>query len=855
MEPTCNRASFLTTKMLVVYALLIFFSACKTSPELVRIVEDFNFEWEFKQGNFQDAVSATGDKEGWAEIRLPHDWSIEQSYTKENSACSTGFLPTGIGWYRKSFSMPQEYQGKSIWIEFDGVCNNSEVYLNGTLLGKRPSGYSAFAYELSDKLLYGGELNVLAVKVDHHNYADSRWYTGSGINRNVRLVVTSPIHFAHWGVQITTPTVDDGKAVVRVKADIENKLESPKQMQLQISLNDASGNLVATTQSIVEVNEQGEVVSDIELANAVLWSPETPVLYTANLKLQDEAVTVDELNVRFGVRSAIFDANKGFILNGNPVKIKGVNLHDDAGLLGTAVPKDVWRTRVAKLKSIGCNAIRMSHNAHSSDFMEVCDEMGMLVMAEAFDEWMLPKGKSLVYLGDNAAPDSVSNCYANIFNQWAERDIKDLVRRDFNHPSVVMWSIGNEIEWTFPYYSATYNDVNGKQVYNTYTPNYDSLVIRTAFNKRVDSDSLTTTAQKLVGWVKEIDTTRVVTTGSVHPSIALASGYGQAVDVLGFNYRAVEYDRAHETYPNLKIIGSENWGSWMEWKNVKERDFVAGMFAWTGFAYIGEAGPWPRKGLEISFFDFAGFKTPRGHFFECLWKDSPKVYMVTTPADQSEYSQTAAGEWQFTQREYEIRGMSWLRNWEWDVVNEKWNYEDGKPVVVQAYTNCEEVELFLNGESLGKKSAADFDDHIVKWMVDYKSGELKLVGYNGGKVADEYALKSQGQLASIEIKSDRSDMAANNYDVVQVELSLLDESGTLVTDVDQEVVFEYQGEVTLLGVDNGWEMNVQNHKTNRIVTHNGKAMVMFQAKSKAGNLKLVAKAGDLNSNELAITIQ
>ena len=848
-------ASFLKEAFITCAVLLLLF-ACRPNLESSRITEDFNFDWKFKLGLAENAMSATYPDQDWRAVRLPHDWSIEQGYTTENTACSTGFLPAGIGWYRKTFYVPKEYRGQSIRIDFDGVCNNSEVYLNGQLLGKRPSGYSAFSYDLTDKLFFGDEKNVIAVKVDHSRYADSRWYTGSGINRNVKLVILPPIHFSKWGVKITTPEVSHKKAVVQIETSIDNDTETSRKLQLQIDLLDAFGEVVATSQSPVEVQTGAQLLSVVELANPRLWDVENPNLYTARLMLKDRGAVLDETDVRLGIRSASFDANCGFLLNGKQVKIKGVNMHDDAGLLGTAVPKDVWRSRVLKLKSIGCNAIRMSHNAHSTDLMDVCDEMGMLVMAEAFDEWMVPKDKSIVYLGDGAAPDSISRGYSSVFNEWAERDIKDLVHRDFNHPSVILWSIGNEIEWTFPYYSATYNDVNGKQVYNTFTPNYDSLVIRTAFNKRVGvADSLTITAQKLAGWVKEIDTTRAVTTGSVHPSIALASGYGQAVDVLGFNYRAVEYDRAHQNYPNLKIIGSENWGSWMEWKNVNERDFVAGMFAWTGFAYIGEAGPWPRKGLEISFFDFAGFKTPRGHFFECLWTNTPKIYMVTTPANLSEYSIEPNGEWKFTKRKYEIPSMSWLRNWEWDVVSEKWNYRENDPIVVQAYTNCDEAELFLNGESLGKKALADCEDGILKWFVKYKTGALKIIGYNDGVFADEYELKSQEPLKSIEIDADKSELHANNYDVVQIELKLLDESGTLVTDSDQEVIFEYQGDVTLLGVDNGWEMNVQDHKTNRIVTHNGKALIMFQTTSKADILKLTARSGDLKSNELTIQIQ
>jgi len=578
-------------------------------------------------------------------------------------------------------------------------------------------------------------------------------------------------------------------------------------------------------------------------------------MYTAQIKVSKNNKYLDETETKFGIRTAVFDANKGFILNGKPVKIKGVNLHDDCGLVGTAVPKDVWRYRIEKLQSIGCNAIRMSHNAHSPELMDLCDEMEMLVMDEAFDEWMVAKGKSKVYLGDNAAPKEFTHGYPEDFNEWSEQDLKDLVRRDFNHPSVIMWSIGNEIEWTFPYYTGAYNAVNGKQEYNSYVPDYDSLKIRTALTKLVSVDSLTLTAKKLAKWVKEVDTSRPVTCGSVHPSVAMASGYGEAVDVLGFNYRAVEYDKAHQRYPNLKIIGSENWGSLGEWENVKNRNFVAGMFAWTGFAYLGEAGPWPRKGLNISFFDFAGFKTPRGHFFECLWKKEPKVYMVTTPASESEYSFDQEKGWTFTQREYEIPSMKWLRRWEWDLVNEKWNYKTGEPIIVQAYTNCEEAELFLNGQSLGKNSLADFTDHILKWQVDYQKGELKIIGYNHGKVTDHYILKSQGSLSSIDIQANRTSMKANNYDVAIVKLSLLDKSGTLLTDHDQEVVFQIEGDVRPLGVDNGWEMNVQRHNTNQIVTHNGKAIVMVQAGNTTGKVKLFAKSGNLKSNEITIKIE
>lgn len=839
------------------YVLITFLilTSCSQKNTETRIIEDFNYDWKFNLGVNNEAFQTEFDDSSWEKLNVPHDWSIEQGYTKENSAASTGFVEGGIGWYRKDFSLNANDKDKQINILFDGVYNNSKVWINGYLLGERPNGYSSFSYNLTEHLNYNGN-NVIAVKVDRTAYADSRWYTGSGIYRKVQLIKTSPLHVAQWGTQITTPKVANESAEILVVTKLENNNSNNlNNVTLNYTILDKDGLKVAELSSKSDKLLMDK--STITVDNPKLWGIENPNLYTLKTEVFQNEKLVDVTTEKFGIRSFNFDANKGFFLNGKNVKIKGVNLHHDAGAVGAAVPKSIWEYRIDKLKSIGVNAVRMAHNPHSVELMEVCDEKGILVMAEAFDEWFNAKGKNKVYIGDNAAKGEIAKSYPVHFNEWAERDLKDLILRDFNHPSVFMWSIGNEIEWTFGHYSKTFNEVNKKSGDQGYelVPTYNVNDIKETFDKNSKGeDLLAKTANQLVKWVKEVDTTRPTTCGSVLPSIGLTSGYGTAVDVYGFNYRASEYDVAHKAFPNLKILGTENWGAYSEWKAVKERDFVPGIFAWTGFAYLGEAGPWPRKGLNISFFDYAGFKTPRGHFFECLWKSEPKVYMVTTPAKESEFSFTEKEGWKFDMQYSAPPVWKMLRKWEWYKTYPKWKYENDEAIVVQTYTNCEEAELFLNGISLGKQKLVDVTktDNILKWLVPYKSGELKVVGYNNGEKVDEYLLNTTDKVSKIEIESTKTTLNADGYDVAIITAKLVDEKGNLIVDKDQEIEFIVDGEVKNLGVDNGWEMNVQPHKATKVVTHNGKAIILIQSTKKKGNSKVSAKSDKIESEILEI---
>ncbi|WP_066631055.1 glycoside hydrolase family 2 TIM barrel-domain containing protein [Labilibacter marinus] len=854
--------------------------SCADVAQDARETIDFNDDWKFHLGDVEQASATDYNDEEWRKLRLPHDWSIEIGYEKplavtkpgevrkstndsnlpsnitavqaneyRKTASSTGFVQGGIGWYRKSFQLNDSDRDKNISIEFDGIYTRSKVWVNGQLLGYRPNGYISFAYDLSPYLNFEGE-NVIAVQVDHTNYVDSRWYTGSGIYRNVRLVKKANTHIVNWGVRITTPKITRESADVVISTELASSIEDVKELKVQVAIADKEGNEVATINENIQLNKSAIAKLKLNIVQPKLWDIENPHLYTAHIKVFKGDVLLDNVKQKFGVRTAEFTADKGFFLNGKSVKIKGVNLHHDAGAVGAAVPIDVWKRRLLQLQSIGCNAIRTAHNPYAPEFLDLCDELGMLVDAEFYDEWSQDKDKHTTRLGANDAPASFAAGYSEYFNEWGERDLKDCIRRDFNHPSIIMWSIGNEIEWTFPYYSQTYNTVNGKVKYYEHIPNYDSITNKKVFEElSPEVDSLVVIANQLVAWTKELDTTRPVTIGSVLPVVGLTSGLGQAVDVLGFNYRAVEYDGAHEQYPNLKILGSENNGTWEEWKAVADRDFVAGIFTWTGIAYMGEAGPFPRKGLNLSFFDFACFKTPRGHFYECLWKDDPKVYIGTAALSKSEFQYDKDQGFSIQLR------TDWLRRWTWYDIDNTWNYEANEDVVVMGYTNCEVAELFLNGKSFGKQKVNDNEDHIIKWLVPFTQGELKIVGYNNDQVVDEYSLKTAGSLAKISIESDVRTMNSNGYDVAHIEVNLQDENGVLIPNKDVDVTFEVTGAGSLIAVDNGWEYNVQSHQENHLITHQGKALGIIQAAQSGGTVQVIVSAGDVKSEPIIIKVE
>jgi len=571
-----------------------------------REVLNFNFGWKFYKGDISNGQDPNLDDRNWRALDLPHDWSIEGTFSKDY-ASSTAYLPAGIGWYRKSFKLPATEKNRKVFINFDGIYNNSEVWINGTWLGKRPNGYISFQYDLTQYLNPGKE-NLIAVKVDHTKYGDSRWYTGSGIYRDVKLIFESPLHIAQWGVFASAKDVSVNKATLDIEVSIIN--ESGKVSDVTIS-----NYLLFKTDTVKKISQKISmsdssikiITQKMEIYGPKLWDINNPDLYSL-ITVVKGADMLDTQSTPVGFRNIRFDADKGFFLNGKNLKLKGICMHHDAGTLGSAVPRQVVERRLDILKEAGCNAIRTSHNPFSSDFLELCDEKGFLVIGEAFDEWELPKRKWIE--GWNVGVPGKDGYSVN-FKEWAGRDLRDMILRDRNHPSIIMWSIGNEIDYpNDPYTHKILNSEANPQTWAKYD------------EKLPDANRLGVVARELVSIVKQLDTTRPVTAGLASVLMSNESGYADALDVTGYNYQESRYAADHQKYPKRIIYGSENGMSLEAWKAVADNDYVIGQFLWTGYEYMGEAGQFPSRHSTSGIIDLAGNKKPEFYFRQSLWSEN-----------------------------------------------------------------------------------------------------------------------------------------------------------------------------------------------------------------------------------------
>ncbi|GAA4820802.1 sugar-binding domain-containing protein [Algivirga pacifica] len=832
---------------------------CTATPYTVMEPKDFNFDWEFQLKEIHDStgvLTMMQEANGWEEVRLPHDWVIGGEYDLANKefAPATGYIyGGGIGWYRKTFTLNLEDHQKAT-ILFDGVYNNSEVYLNGHRLGFHPYGYSPFYYDLTPYLLKGEE-NLLMVKVDHSSYADSRWYTGAGIYRNVSLKVTDKLHIPIWGAFVQTPEVTDELVQVAVATTVRNDYKEEKTFGLKTQLFDQNGKEVAVTvdQLNIAAGKEKSFTQKLSLENPRLWGIEAPHLYKYRISLVVNGNSVSDDSGNFGVRSFRFDPDSGFYLNGENRKIKGVCLHHDAGLVGTAVPKDVWRRRLQILKEGGCNAIRIAHNPGSSEFLDLCDEMGFLVQDEFFDEWDNPKDKR--WNQKQKSAHSETEGYGNYFQEYAEQDLKSVMLAHRNHPSIIQWSIGNEIEWTYPRTSAAtgfFNNMNWKGNYFWSEPPFS----REEIQKQLEIlpkgiYDIGTTAEKLVKWTKEMDTSRPVVANCILPSASHETAYGKSLDIVGYSYRRVLYDYGHENYPEKVIMGTENLAQYHEWKAIMERPFIAGTFLWTGINYLGEIrGEWPVKGNNAGLLDFAGFTKPSYHMMKTLWNDEPHTYIATQLLEKSlNKIDPRTGEVVAKNPEAWKQAL-----WEWHDVNNHWNYIDGEMISVELYSNCEEVELMLNGRSLGKKQLADFEDHIYKWAMPFEAGKLTAIGVKDG-VRTETVLQTAGEPVAVKLSIDREVLEANHYDVAHVVAQLVDAQGIPVKNQERRIQFQVPEGLRVLGVDNGAVDNVQPHLATSITTSNGKALLALQSKGVKGKVDVTAKVEKLLEDRVFIQLQ
>ena len=809
-----------------------------------RSVQLFNAGWLFAEVDDPAAVEPDFDEAPWRGLTLPHDWSVEHGFDEALEGC-TGYLPGGFGTYRKTFATPETVEGGRVIVNFDGVYNRSEVWVNGVKVHEHPYGYSPFHLDLTDHLKPAGEDNLIAVRVDRTRYADSRWYTGSGIYRDVTLTATAPLRVASDGVFVTTPGVADDGAQVRVQTEITDALGATE-FVLQQTVIGPDGSECATTRAegtsaagAVAVSQQS-----LRIDRPQRWSPDTPVLYTLRTVVEVGGQAVDEVVTPFGVRTLRFDAEQGFFLNGENLKIKGVCLHHDGGCVGAAVPDAVWERRLATLKDGGCNAIRTAHNPPSANFLDLCDRMGFLVQHEFFDEWDHPKDKRKNQ--NEQSVDAITRGYGEHFQTHAEADLKATMRRDRNHPSLIQWSTGNEIEWTYPAYSQAtgFFDMSWDGNYFWSQPPNTRDQIKAAI-AAAGPDQCGDTAQKLAAWTRELDTSRPIVANCILPAASLETPYGESLDVVGFSYRRVMYDYAREHHPGKPVMGTENVGQYHEWKAVEERPFVSGLFLWTGIDYMGESnGAWPIKSTRSGLMDTAGFPKPSWHLYKTLWSPgTPHAHLTTQTLEQSLYAVDDAG------AVVEKEPGQWERRvWFWHDVNHHWNYAAGQTVVVEVASSAPQLELKLDGQSLGVRHLKDFPDRLYKWAVPWKPGALTV---EGGGAAD--TLCTAGVPAQVRVVCDRETLTADGRDCVHVEARVYDADGHRVRHAEAQVRFEIDGPARLLGVDNGSPSNVQPFQADVLTTFEGRALAVVQSTVTPGRVTVRATGPGLKPSEF-ITI-
>lgn len=837
---------------LLIIALLTLLFSCQEQDSLVREM-DFNFDWKFHLE--EEALSKSElplPDSDWREVRLPHDWSVEMSFDSTLEGC-TGYLPGGIGWYQKHFVVQEGDADKLHFILFDGVYNNAEFWLNGIRLGENPYGYSPVYFDLSPHLNPAPEENIITVYVDHSRYADSRWYTGSGIYRNVKLVTVDKLHIPIWGTFVTTPHINDEKAVARMAIQVHNDYDTPSTFVLSTKIFDPKGQQVAKEEHELdfEAGQKDGIIHELDISNPQLWDCENPNMYKAVTSIHMDGKKVDEYTTPFGIRSIEFKVGEGFFLNGVPTLMKGVCLHHDGGLVGAAVPKGVWKRRLAILREGGVNAIRTSHNPFSDEFLDLCDEMGFLVQDEIFDELDYPKDKRWNYHDRN--DDYITRGYDEHFQEWGESDLRRTILRDRNHPSVVQWSIGNEIEWTYLHYryvTGFWEDPNDPQNSGAYwgsPPIFSPEELRARYEASEKGEYiLAETAERVSGWVKEMDTSRPTTANLVVPHVSMVSGYADAVDIVGYSYRNMEIPWAKKHFPEKQISIHECPGTWDDWKYVLEYPGVYSIFMWTGIGYIGERdGRWPEKSGWGDMLDIAGFKNQGWNYFKSVFLDDPHLSIGTLPLERSGFGRD------------EFTGHAVANNngsYRWRGSNMHWNYKNGESILVEVCSNYATVELFLNDKSLGYRSMSESQDRLLRWIVPFEPGILTAKAVMNG---EEHLAKVQSASGpdSFTLESDRSSLEADAYDVAHLVVQLVDDAGVPVITEDREIRFELEGDARFLGVDNGAPDNVQDFQSDRIVTDKGRCLLIVQSNLNPGPVKITAHAEGLPSQEVDIILK
>ena len=773
----------------------------------------FDDDWRFHRGGAQGAEAPGFDDSKWRGVDLPHDWSIEdmpgtQSPFDQDAIgqVSTGFTTGGTGWYRKTFTVPADQKDKRVCIQFDGVYMNANVWLNGELLGNHPYGYTSFWFDITDKIKFG-EKNIIVVQVMNEGL-NSRWYSGSGIYRHVWLKVFDKIHVAQWGTYITTPVVNPSSAKVNVKTTIKNETLNTSEVMIVTHILNIKREEVVKVQSkqTVTANNSFEFDQDAVISSPQLWSSESPVLYTVITEVYQGDKLTDKTEAKFGFRSVSFDAVHGLMLNGKTIKLRGGCVHHDNGPLGSKAYDRAEERRIEILKASGFNAIRCSHNPPSPAFLDACDRLGMLVIDEAFDMWRLPNNPHDYHL---------------YFDEWWQRDIESMVMRDHNHPSVVMWSIGNEI-------------------------------------RDMESLKVIAVAKMLGDHIRRIEPTRPVT-AAVNNLRPQKDTFFSTLDVCGYNYAAGGdhnqesiYAQDHKRVPNRVMWGSESYAleTFDAWMGVVDHPWVVGDFVWTAFDYIGEASiGWRGYWQESNFYpwnlaycgdiDICGWRRPQSFYREVLWRENKIAVFVKPPAPSFPLNP---------------HKQPWSK-WEWHDVVADWNWKglEGQPLEVAVYSSCERVELFLNGKSLGRSKTDRTSRFIASWKVPYEAGELKVVGYKGSKIIASSTLQTAEEPVAIQLTADKTTLKADGQDLCYITVDLVDSKGHRNPRAENLVKFEIEGAGTIVGVGNANPISPESYQLPKRKAWQGRCLVIIKSSAKPGNITIEASADGLQSSKMIIT--
>lgn len=761
-----------------------------------RKISSFDSNWRFLKGDTANAEQPDFDDAGWRKIDVPHDWSIAGPFDEKNpTGAGGGFLPSGIAWYRKHFTVAERDKNKRFFVEFDGVMERSDVYINGVHLGTRPSGYISFSYDLTPHLKYGGGGNVIAVRADTSKQPASRWYTGAGIYRHVRLATKDAVHIPNYGTFVTTPQVDEKQATVKINSEVFNQSNAPRTVSLQVELFDGRGKRVGAGESksiTVAPNQTINLEREIKVANPNRWHIDNPVLYRATAKIRADGKTIDDEIVPFGIREFRFEATTGFWLNGKNFKVKGVCIHHDGSAFGAAVPLAVWERRFKELKKLGANAIRTAHNPPAPEFLDLADRMGFLVMDELFDQWTVAKNPYDYHL---------------YFNEWSKTDVRDTVRRDRNHPSIILWSAGNEI-------------------HDTPKPEIAIPILK-----------------NLIAAFHEHDPTRPVTQGLFRPNVSkdYDNGLADLLDVVGQNYREKEILAAHRQKPTRKIIGTENTHELVQWLAVRDNPEYSGHFVWSGIDYLGEAGKFPAVAYNSGLLYKTGTWRPLAFQRQSWWAEKPMIYFARRVAKTPKLP-TDPGYNIIEERRPQVLFSDWSPK-------DSEKHEEN----VEVYSNCETVELFLNGKSLGIKSKPA-DDSPRNWRVNYEAGTIKAVGMNSGKAVAEYELRTAGAPAKIILTADKNLIVNDWNDVVFVQAQVTDENGTPLPNADDSISFQTSGAGEVVAVDSADFNSHEPYQATTRKAFQGICFAMLKANAGSGKIKLTATAPNLKSAAVEIKV-